>query len=264
MSVVLEKTSEITNKKPVAEPAMVAALKRLTEEMAAGHLKSGQALKESVLAKKYGLSRNAIREALNQIVGWGLFEYVPYKGYQIKKFTVEHLLQWDEMREAIEPIAVRRLTKNRPPKALKLLKKYCDDMEEAYKNEDSLALGVADYHFHLCVVEHCGNDCFSQLQTISNLAASFYFGKSILELKHSIHNLSNLRYDFENLNQEDSFKERFFTTVDSHRKMSKAIFSGNAIEAEEIFRIHARHQVEIVSKYIDMITKFKQIDKQNF
>ena len=236
------------------EPAMVAALKKLTEEMAAGNLKSGQALKESVLAKEYGLSRNAIREALNQIVGWGLFEYVPYCGYQIKKFTVHNLLQWDELREALEPIAARRLAKNRPPKALKVLKKYCDDMEKAYEDMDRSALGTADYHFHLCVVEYCGNDCFSQLQTISNLAASFYFGSSILKGARGI---SEFRNSLEGFNKDDDIKETFASTMRSHREMSGAIFSGDAEKAEKTFRIHARHQVKIVEKYIEMVTQFK-------
>jgi len=263
MLTISEKPSSINNKcKSTAnEPAMVAALQKLTKEMVAGRLKSGQALKESVLAKKYGLSRNAIREALNQIVGWGLFEYIPYRGYRIKKFTIYNLLQWDQLREAIEPIAARCLAKKCPQKISKKLKKYCEDMEEAYLNMDRVAFGKADYLFHLCVVEHCGNDYFSQLQTISNLSASFYFGKSILEVNQEVnqeaHNFSEFRYDLEHFNKEDDSARLFAATMDAHRKMSEAIFSGDAEGAEEMFRHHARCQVKIVERYITMITKFK-------
>jgi DNA-binding GntR family transcriptional regulator len=190
-------------------------------------------------------------------VGWGIFEYVPYCGYQIKKFTIDNLLQWDELREALEPIAARRLAKKRPPEALKILKKHCDDMEEAYINMDSSALGSADYHFHLCVVENCGNDCFSQLQTISNLSACFYFGKSILEINQNMYNFSVLQYDDEYPGDEDDFKKVYATTIESHREMSEAIFSGDAVGAEEKFRHHARHQVKIVERYIKMVSQFK-------
>lgn len=248
---------QTTTAKPAAshksgegEPAMVTALKKLTEQMANGSLKSGQAIKESVLAAKYGLSRNAIREALNQIVGWGLFEYVPYKGYQVKRFTVHHLLQWDELREALEPIAARRLAKYQPPEALEVLKKYCNEMEEAYVNMDQAAFSKADYHFHLYVVEYCGNSSFSQLQTISNLAAGFYFGDSILK---GINNIQEFRYSLENFNKEENFQTAMFSTLKAHREMSEAIFSGDPVRAEETFRNHASCQVRHLEQYIDII-----------
>ena len=250
-----EKTVKLTtaSKAPESEPAMVTALKKLTEQMASGDLKCGQAVKESVLAKKYGLSRNAVREALNQIVGWGLFEYVPYKGYQVKNFTVHHLLQWDELREALEPIAARRLAKYRPPEALEILKECCDDMEQAYADMNKETFAKTDYHFHLYVIEHCGNSSFSQLQTISNLAASFYFADSILNAK----NIQEFRYNLDNLNKEEDFRDELFSTLNAHRKMSEAIFSGNEELAEETFREHARCQVKKLEKYVDMIKILK-------
>jgi DNA-binding GntR family transcriptional regulator len=250
-----EKKSYKSNSKTTDnKPAMVTVIKRLTDELAVGEFKSGQSIKESVLAKKYGVSRNAIREALNQIVGWGLFEYVPYKGYQVKKFTVHNLLQWDELREALEPIAARRLAKYQPDKALELLRKHCKDMEEAYENMDEEAFAKADYNFHSNVIEYCGNSSFSQLQAISNLAAGFYFSESILNAR----NIQEFRYSLENFNKEENIQDGLFPTLKAHREMSEAIFSGDAMLAEETFRKHARCQVKKLEQYVDIIKPLKQ------
>ena len=255
MLTTLEKTSNITKKYKAsdAEPAMVAVLKKLTNELALGRLKSGQSIKESVLAKKYGLSRNAVREALNQIVGWGLFEYVPYKGYQVKKFTINDLIQWDELREALEPIAARRLAKSRDPETLSELEKYYCDMKKAFDDMDKSAIYKADFHFHLCVVEHCGNYCFSQLQTVSNLAAGFYFGKSIMEANQDIQEFLDFEHELRSSNKKEDFQKLFGSTIDGHRKMYEAISTGDEALAEELFRHHAHNQVSLMERYIKVM-----------
>lgn len=232
------------------EPAMVNVLKKITEELAIGKFNNGQALKESVLAKRYGVSRSAMREALNQIVGWGLFEYIPYKGYQIKNFTIHNLLQWDELREAIEPIAARRLAKYRPPEALKLLKKYCDDMEKAYNNIDEPALCKADFNFHSCIVEQCGNENFANLQAISNLAASFYLGTSIMEANRDIAGFPEFCTVLRGSDKKEDFKKLFLSTLVKHREMYELIYSGDAARAEDEFRIHTHNQVLLMERCI--------------
>ena len=258
MSKLVEKKSYKSNSKTTAnKPAMVTVIKRLTDELAIGKFKSGQAIKESVLAKKYGVSRNAIREALNQIVGWGLFEYIPYRGYQIKNFSIHNLLQWDELREALEPIAARRLAKYRPTRALELLKKYYNDMEEAFANMDESALCRADFNFHSCVVEQCGNESFSHLQTVSNLAASFYFGMSIMEANQDVVRLSEFDSDLRGSGKREDFEKLFFSTLDGHREMYESIVSGDADKAEKIFRHHTHNQVILMEKYIKITCRDK-------
>ncbi len=244
--------------KPVEnETAMVVVIKRLTRELAAGRFKGGQPIRETVLAKEYGVSRSAIREALNQIVGWGLFEYIPYRGYQMKEFTVDHLIQWNELREAIEPIAARRLAKTRPPEVLKQLKQYNDDMEQAFNNMDRDGIFKADLGFHSCVVEHCGNENFSRLQTISNLAVSFYLGKSLAEANHTVTEITIFQRDLRKSVKKEDFEELFGTTLEGHKELYEAIYTGNQAEAEDMFRIHAHNQVENMEKYVEALNMHK-------
>ena len=249
----IEKPHKVYKEKKTVsnQPVMVVALKKLTEEIAAGNFKSGQAVKESVLAQKYRVSRSAIREALNQIVGWGLFEYIPYRGYQVKKFTIDDLLQWSELREAIEPIAARRIAKSQFPKALAVLEHYHKILLKAYDEEDLEEIYSADYHFHMSVVEQCKNTQFSQLQTISNHAAIFFFGRSMYETNLSLHKLANI--DEQPGGDSQNVKEKFRGTISSHIEMLNAIRDGDAEKAEKTFKIHAAAQSLRIEKYHEII-----------
>ncbi len=239
------------------ETAMVVVIKRLTGELTAGRFKGGQPIRETVLAKEYGVSRSAIREALNQIVGWGLFEYIPYRGYQMKEFTADHLIQWNELREAIEPIAARRLAQTRPPEVLKQLKQYNDDMEKAFNNMDRDGMYKADLGFHSCVVEHCGNDNFSHLQTVSNLAVSFYLGKSLMEANHAIVEIAAFRSELRKSDKREDFLKLFYSTLEYHQELYEAIASGDAVKAENGFRIHAHNQVVNMENYVEALKMHK-------
>lgn len=258
---ILPKNESIKARKPDKsgknETAMVVVIKKLTEELATSNFKGGQPIKETVLARKYAVSRNAVREALNQIVGWGLFEYIPYRGYQIKEFTVNHLIQWNELREAIEPIAARRLARSRPPEAMKQLKNHYDAMVIAYNNQDKDGISKADLGFHTCVVEYCGNDSFSHLQMIGNMATCFYLGRSIFEANRTLIEFADFQLGLRYSDKKEDFQKLFASTLEGHKELYEAIFTGDAVRAEALFRDHAHMQVINMEKYVEALNMHK-------
>lgn len=242
----------ITKNDMEKQPAGIIALGLLIEKLKRGEFQAGQPIRESVLAEEFGLSRNAVREALNQIVGWDIFEYIPYCGYRLRKFTLHDFLEWYEMREAIEPIAARRLALLRPPEVIRKLEGYLEEFEAeaASENYDSGKLTGIDMNFHLTVVENCGNRRFSHMQTIGYFIVLFFCNKAgSSKLVTYVQNSTN-QFLPPGFTEKDYTKLNMELTIKKHRKMLDFIIQGKAAEAERCFREHTSVQVSNLQNMI--------------
>lgn len=78
----------------------------LMDSLDEGILKPGQRVKAAELAKRLGLSRAPVREALHVLAGQGLVELLPDKGAVMRKLTLEDLIQIYEVSGAVAKVAV--------------------------------------------------------------------------------------------------------------------------------------------------------------
>lgn len=78
----------------------------LMESFDEGALKPGQRIKAAELAKRLGLSRAPVREALHVLAGQGLVELMPDKGAVMRQLTLEDLIQIYEVSGAVARVAV--------------------------------------------------------------------------------------------------------------------------------------------------------------
>lgn len=78
------------------------ALMRLREMVLDGSLPAGGRLSEISLAKRIGISRTPIREALSRLEGEGLLERVSSGGYLVRIFTFEDVYDAIEIRGVLE------------------------------------------------------------------------------------------------------------------------------------------------------------------
>ena len=231
-----------TSVAPGKKPDSILAQEKLLELFQNGVFKSGDTLKETVLAVQLGVTRPAMREALNQAVGWGIVEYKAYCGYKIHEFSIYDLLECYEMREALEPIAAYRLAQMRPPKVLAMLENFIDKLEAAILSGNREQAALYDSKFHLSMIEYCGNKSFARMQSIANLSTTFYFSSEMEQYKHLVKNHTTQFLNDEFTDQE--YKElNIKLTIDMHQNMLESLQSGNAKEAEELFREHAHIQV---------------------
>ncbi len=74
----------------------------LKEKILRGELAAGQWLVERELSEIYNISRTPIREKLRKLANLGLVEFQPSKGYQVKKLSIEEIIDIFHAREAIE------------------------------------------------------------------------------------------------------------------------------------------------------------------
>ncbi len=87
------------------------AYQRLIEEIRAGVLKPGDRLLETELAKRLGISRTPVREAIRRLEADGLVTHVPRSGATIRRLDYAEVTELYEMRVVLETTAARLATR---------------------------------------------------------------------------------------------------------------------------------------------------------
>ena len=218
-------------------PASLIAQEKLLELFKKGAFKGGDPLRETVLSVQFGVTRPAMREALHQAVGWGIVEYLPYRGYQLRKFTIYDLLESYEIREAIVPVAAWRLAQACPPKVMRYLEDVVKKLETALLEQKKEQTVYYCSQFHIGVIENCGNKSFARFQNICSIAMSFY-SFSAFEQYHNLLR-SNAKMDNIDLDDERFVMERAKMVIDAHWKLLDSIKSGDPDLAERCFKQHS-------------------------
>ncbi len=73
---------------PVSRTEYVA--ERLKQDVASGAIKPGELIKQTVLAKRYGVSATPVREAMRLLAADGVLSYSPHKGASVREMTPGH------------------------------------------------------------------------------------------------------------------------------------------------------------------------------
>ena len=228
-----------------SEPGFIRASDLLLQKLMQGVFHAGQPLKESLLAKEFGVNRPSMREALCQAIGWGMVEYLPYRGYRIKDFTLKELLDWTELREAVEGMAARRLAGGCPQLVMQRLENCLAQEKAAYAEGRDGEASEADIRFHLTLSSSCGNSRFAAPATLCYSVICFrlegelrckYYRRISQERSRSI---GQPVYP----PAEQLQRERELTSM-QHGTVLEAIREGDASLAEEVIRSHIRAQTQ--------------------
>jgi DNA-binding GntR family transcriptional regulator len=85
----------------------------LREEILAGRLAPGERLVEDAIAKRYGVSRVPVREALNRLQSEGFVTIVRYRGATVSETLVQDSRELLQIRRGLEILAAQLAAKNR-------------------------------------------------------------------------------------------------------------------------------------------------------
>jgi DNA-binding GntR family transcriptional regulator len=127
-----------------------------------GQLAPGDALVESDLASRLGVSKTPVREALKTLEGTGLVVIRPYTGATVRVFTDDDAVAVYDMRLLLEPEAVRRTV---------AAGFDASGAEQALARAEAAASGsersLANRDFHRSLYRDCGNPLL--VQTLDGL-----------------------------------------------------------------------------------------------
>ena len=118
-----------------------------------GTLGIGVPLKQEVLARRFGVSRIPIREALKRLQAEGLVDHTPHQGSVVASQSIPELLEALDIRVGLETRALKLAIPNMKPADFKaareIIKRY--DGSESPREWSELNL-----EFHLVLYRPCG------------------------------------------------------------------------------------------------------------
>jgi DNA-binding GntR family transcriptional regulator len=134
------------------------AYQALKAQILRGTLPIGAQVLEPALALRLGMSRTPVHEALVRLQDEGFVELQPRRGMRVSSFTRRDIRELSELLACLEVEAAERTAARRPGRAtMAAFDKAIAAMDRALAAEDIDAWNVADYRFHLLLIESCGN-----------------------------------------------------------------------------------------------------------
>jgi DNA-binding GntR family transcriptional regulator len=145
------------------------AYNEIRKKILSQQLVSNTRLKEDEWAVKIKVSRMAIREALNRLLGEGLLIVGEKGGYFVKPMTVEDVKQIRELREILEIGAIRLATIKITAADILRLEKICDNFSMMAAEGYTSGACEADIKFHETLMKCAHNDKLLQLYNTSHI-----------------------------------------------------------------------------------------------
>lgn len=129
---------------------------KIREEIILGNLEPGDPIVEGQWATKLGVAQASVREALNTLAGDGYVQKSSGKSARVTQLSESDVADLYRLRGAMEGLAARIWCERGLDTAK--LEQWVADLEAAIEVNNIQAMVGRDMHFHLCLVENCGNN----------------------------------------------------------------------------------------------------------
>lgn len=192
----------------------------LRRAIVSGLLQPGEALSEALLARRFGVSRTPVREALKQLERERLVEVVPRVGTYVRKATADEVLDALVVKEALEGMAARLLAARRGAPELAELRRVTAALEGAAAKGDVPQVVEENRRFHELIHRGSGS---AKLQ--------FQLERLLNELRVPYQRLVSLTL---------SRPARLRRMLEEHRRIVSALETHDPTKAERAMRAHAR------------------------
>lgn len=179
---------------------------------------------ENALRSTYRVSRTVLREAVKMLTAKGLIASRPRQGTRVldeehwnlldpdvvrwllkRKFSIDLLIEFTEIRYSIEPNAAARAARIASPSAKATIAAAIERMAAAERGDDDPL--ESDISFHVAVLRASGNRFYANLAQLTEAALRF-------SIRHT-----------------NEYKGVRVGNVEDHRRVANAILSGDSQEA---------------------------------
>jgi DNA-binding GntR family transcriptional regulator len=136
----------------------VQSLRRMTydalhQAIVSGELKPGEWLRQDAIAESLGVSRLPVKAALIQLEAEGLVAFKPRRGAVVRSMTLEQAEELFDMRQVLEPLALRRSIRRLDDDRIERLRTLGRQLDEA-ADPDSFAKASTAFYRELYDAEH--------------------------------------------------------------------------------------------------------------
>jgi GntR family transcriptional regulator, vanillate catabolism transcriptional regulator len=141
---------------------------RIREMILHGELRPGERVREVELAARLGVSRTPVREALPILAQEGVLTQLDTRGFVVRAFTPQEIMDAIEVRGALESLAARMLAEQGPPRRLiHSLHECLREGDEIFAKghlalADEARYGDMNKQFHSLIVQGAGSKVVSE------------------------------------------------------------------------------------------------------
>ena len=134
-----------------------AVYRRLKGSFVRGEIPPGSKLPEIQMAKKLGVSRTPLREAMNRLEQDGFVEIIPRRGAFVKKHSLQEILESLELREVLEGLAVRLAARHAEPEMIREMKACFRGFTHRNVERSLPAYAQQNIRFHHLIIQASQN-----------------------------------------------------------------------------------------------------------
>ena len=207
-----------------------------------GTLPPGSHLQEEMLAEKMGTSRTPIRAALSALAQESLLHYLPNRGYQVPRFTMDDIVRAYEVRGTLEGAAARMLAERGLSSSDRdILERSLSVLDDVLAKgrlvrSDQALWREMNVLFHATLRAATGNRFFVEaLETVSNIPM--------------VSNALVQWYDFEQVKNYHA----------DHRAIFEAICERQGTRAEALMREHIHKACGFINQSFGKIEREAQL-----
>jgi len=180
-------------------------------------LKPGMPLDETQIARRFGLSRSPVREALHRLSAQNLVVMLPNRSTLVAPIDLSTFPRYIEALDLMQRINTRLAALHRSDADLAEMLRRVEQFDESVKRYDHLEMSASNKAFHMAIAA-AGRNPFLIRQ----------YGELLDEGRRLLH------LHFEYLAQT----EREYLLTDQHREMIDAVAARNVAEAERLAHAH--------------------------
>lgn len=203
-------------------PLREVVFKTLRNAIVHGEFEPGERLMEVTLAKRLGVSRTPVREAMRMLELEGLVVMIPRRGAEVARITAKDLSDALEIRMALEDLAAGLACKRIDDEGKERLKQSYADFKKAVSSKIIPEIVDADVAFHNTIMDMTNNP---RLISMSQ------------SLREQVY-----RYRVEYV-KDFSYHDKL---IAEHEALMNAIIARDEEKAKETTRIHIYDQEQIV------------------
>ncbi len=123
----------------------------LRDEIMRGQLEPGERVLEVDLARRFGVSRQPVREAIRTLEREGVLTSLPNRGTFVTRVSLEDAIAIQDIRAQLEGLAARLAVEHLTPADFKRMRELIKDMRDAGRRRSSHELVALDLEFHALI-----------------------------------------------------------------------------------------------------------------
>ena len=156
------------SEKEVFEDLNTFLYKKIKKMIKKKELKPGEKIKQMDLAEKFGVSRTPLLKVLHRLASENSIEYIPNRGFRVKKLSVKELTEIFEVREVVQGVSAKNVAQKATEEEINELESYFLPFVDE-KNIDENEYYRSDKKFHHRLIELSRNDLIIKINKMFNI-----------------------------------------------------------------------------------------------